>query len=149
MEIQKKRSSYQVADDCVLGKEKELILKGLPGEWMHVQQIIIASMCEGFFELDALFLDNKRVDKFSSSESEETIFLEMQDGYFSDPFEIHRQAAHPWIWQDNGKQGVILGPNSGRTEIIMRYTGLIPPGYQAGYKFKATVLFMGPIAHAI
>lgn len=145
METQEKRFSYQVADECMLGKAKALVLRGLPEEMMNVQQIVIASMCESFFELDDIYLDGHRVDKLSHNESDESIFLEMQEGYFSDPFDIHRQATHPWIWQDNGQQGVVIGPKTtGRTEIVMHYTGLIPPGYQSGYKFRATVLFMGP-----
>lgn len=139
------RYSFQLLDpECELGTAKDLILRGTPDEMMNAQQIIIKSECEGFYELEDIILDSKRIDKLSINEHLASVIMKMQLGYVCDPFVVHRWAAHPWMWQDNGLAGVVIGPASRLTQVNMRYTGMIPRGYKRGHKFKATVLFMGP-----
>lgn len=135
--------SYQLVDvECMLGQERQLVLTGLPASPMRIEQVFINSMGDGFYELDDIIIDDKRVEMLSTGPSEESIFLELEEGHYIDPYSIHQQCRHPWIWH-GGEQGIDVGPHSGRTTVIMKYTGLVPPGHRGGETFKATVLFRG------
>lgn len=141
------RFTFHLFDsECELGTAKELVLRGQPKEPLIAERIIIRAECEEFYEIEDIILNGHRVHELSRTQDHKSVVMQMLQGHVSDPFVINKHAPYPYMWMQDGKLGMRIGPDAAVTQVTMSYTGKIPKGFHKGHRFRAGVLLLGPAA---